>query len=101
MIDSLQVAGDLQMRVYAMISNKPKNLDYYLNAGKVKTDYLNVCSVKVYGDGALGSRGAALRESYSDTENHFGAMITPASEMNALAKRIVKAGYQMNTHGHR
>ncbi len=98
MIDSLQTAGDLQMRVYAMISNKAKNLDHYLTTGKVKTDYLNVRSVKVYGDGALGSRGAALREDYSDKEGHFGAMITPANEMNALAKRIVKAGYQMNTH---
>lgn len=98
LIDSLQTAGDLQMRVYAMISNKPKNLDHYLTTGKLKTDYLNVRSVKVYGDGALGSRGAALREEYSDKEGHFGAMITPADEMNALAKRIVKAGYQMNTH---
>lgn len=98
LIDSLQTAGDLQMRVYAMISNKPKNLDHYLATGKVKTDYLNVRSVKVYGDGALGSRGAALREDYSDKEGHFGAMITPANEMNALAQRIVKAGYQMNTH---
>ena len=52
----------------------------------------------MYGDGALGSRGAALREAYSDKHGHFGAMITPADEMNALAKRIVKAGYQMNTH---
>ena len=98
MIDSLQTAGDLQMRVYAMISNKESNLDHYLTTGKVKTDYLNVRSVKVYGDGALGSRGAALREEYSDKHGHFGAMITPADEMNALAKRIVKAGYQMNTH---
>lgn len=98
LIDSLQTAGDLQMRVYAMISNKPKNLDHYLATGKVKTDYLNVRSVKVYGDGALGSRGAALREDYSDKEGHFGAMITPANEMKALAQRIVKAGYQMNTH---
>ncbi len=98
LIDSLQTAGDLQMRVYAMISNTPKNLDHYLTTGKLKTDYLNVRSVKVYGDGALGSRGAALRQEYSDKEGHFGAMITPADEMNALAKRIVRAGYQMNTH---
>lgn len=98
LIDSLQTAGDLQMRIYAMVSNKAKNLDHYLATGKVKTDYLNVRSVKVYGDGALGSRGAALREEYSDKHGHFGAMITPANKMNALAKRIVKAGYQMNTH---
>lgn len=98
LIDSLQTAGDLKMRVYAMISNNPKNLDHYLTTGKVKTDYLNVRSVKVYGDGALGSRGAALKESYSDKDGHFGAMITPVADIQNLSKRIAAAGYQMNTH---
>ncbi|WP_299216447.1 amidohydrolase family protein [uncultured Dokdonia sp.] len=98
LIDSLQTAGDLKMRVYAMISNKPENLDHYLTSGKVKTDYLNVRSVKVYGDGALGSRGAALKEPYTDKDGHFGAMITPVSEIQNLSKRIAGAGFQMNTH---
>jgi predicted amidohydrolase YtcJ len=81
-----------------MISNNQENLDHYLTTGKVKTDYLNVRSVKVYGDGALGSRGAALKESYSDKDGHFGAMITPVSEIQDLSKRIAEAGFQMNTH---
>jgi predicted amidohydrolase YtcJ len=98
MIDSLQVAGDLKMRVYAMVTNNEENLDHYLTTGKVKTDYLNVRSVKVYGDGALGSRGAVLKESYSDKEGHFGAMVTPVSDIQSLSKRIAEAGYQMNTH---
>ena len=98
LIDSLQKAGELNMRVYAMISNKKENLDYYLPKGKIKTDKLNVQSVKVYGDGALGSRGATLKNSYSDKHNHFGAMVTSPENINILAKRIANSEYQMNTH---
>ncbi|MFD2585980.1 amidohydrolase [Croceitalea marina] len=98
LIDSLQQAGELDIRVYAMISNNKENLDYYLPKGIVKTDKLNVRSVKVYGDGALGSRGAALREPYSDKPGHFGAMITPVDAIESLAKRIAASDYQMNTH---
>ena len=98
LIDSLQQAGALNIRVYAMISNNTENLDYYLDKGIVKTNKLNVRSVKVYGDGALGSRGAVLRKSYSDKPGHFGAMVTPVDEIENLAKRIAASDYQMNTH---
>jgi len=98
LIDSLHQSGELSIRVYAMASNTEKNLDYYLQKGIIKTDRLNVRSIKVYADGALGSRGAALKEEYSDQPGHFGAMITPKEELEALANRIADAGYQMNTH---
>ncbi|WP_228235195.1 amidohydrolase [Allomuricauda sp. M10] len=98
LIDSLQQAGDLSIRVYAMVSNYPENLDYFLAKGIIKTNRLNVRSVKVYGDGALGSRGAALKEPYSDKPGHFGAMVTPVDEIGALAERIAASDYQMNTH---
>ncbi|WP_373072738.1 amidohydrolase [Zeaxanthinibacter enoshimensis] len=97
-IDSLQQAGELRMRVYAMVSNKPENLDHFLEQGILKTDLLNVRSVKVYGDGALGSRGAVLKAPYSDKPGHFGAMVTPVADIRALAKRIAATEYQMNTH---
>ncbi len=80
LIDSLHQTGDLQMRVYAMVANKQENLDYYLPKGNIKTDRLNVQSVKVYADGALGSRGATLKQEYSDKHNHFGAMVTHPDE---------------------
>lgn len=98
LIDSLQQAGELSIRVYAMISNYPENLDYFLEKGIIKTNQLNVRSVKVYGDGALGSRGAALRDHYSDKPGHFGAMVTPVDQIEALAHRIAETDYQMNTH---
>ncbi len=98
LIDSLQQAAYLKIRIYAMISNTPENLEYYLDRGVLKTNKLNVRSVKVYGDGALGSRGAALKQPYSDEAGHYGAMITPAAEMESLARRIAASDYQMNTH---
>ncbi len=98
LIDSLQQSGDLKIRVYAMVANYPENLKYYLSKGIIKTDHLNVRSVKVYADGALGSRGAVLKSSYSDQANHFGAMVTPVNEIEKVAKKIAKSDYQMNTH---
>jgi predicted amidohydrolase YtcJ len=98
LIEKLQQEGEMKLRVYAMVSNSEENLDYFLKKGIIKTDRLNVRSVKIYGDGALGSRGAALRAPYSDKDGHFGAMITNAKKLDSLAERIAKAGYQMNTH---
>jgi predicted amidohydrolase YtcJ len=98
LIDSLQQTGDLKMRVYAMISNNQKNLDYYLNKGIIKTDKLNVRSVKVYADGALGSRGAVLKAEYSDKKGHFGALVNSYEDLQNVAKRIAESNYQMNTH---
>ena len=98
LMDSLQKSGDLKMRIYAMVSVSQENLDYYLGKGIIKTDRLNVRSFKVYGDGALGSRGAAMRKSYSDRDHHFGAMIFNPKRYTEIANQIAKSDYQMNTH---
>ena len=98
LIDSLQQAGELSIRVYAMVSNNKEDVDHYIYNGPVKTERLNVRSIKVYGDGALGSRGAALKEPYSDLPGHFGAMVTPVNEIENLANRLALSEYQMNTH---
>ncbi|MBU2947326.1 amidohydrolase [Zobellia uliginosa] len=98
LIDSLQQTGELSIRVYAMVSNIPEDVDYFIYKGPVKTDRLNVRSIKVYGDGALGSRGAVLKKPYSDKWGHYGAMVTPVDEIEDLARRLAISEYQMNTH---
>ena len=99
LIDSLQKIKKLKMRIYAMVSaDKQSQIDYYINKGKLKTDRLNVRSFKVYGDGALGSRGAAMRSSYSDRDIHFGALIYSPKRYQEIAKQIAASEYQMNTH---
>ncbi len=99
LIDSLQQVGSLKMRIYAMVSgDNQQQIDYYINKGIIKTDRLNVRSFKIYGDGALGSRGAAMRKPYSDRENHFGAFIYPPERYQEIAKQIAASEFQMNTH---
>ena len=98
LIDSLQQVGELKIRVYAMVANSPKNLDYFLNKGIIKTDRLNVRSIKVYGDGALGSRGAAMKKPYSDKHNHYGAILASPEKYLAIAQKIAASDYQMNSH---
>lgn len=98
LIDSLQRMDAMDMRVYAMVSNTKEDVNYYLSRGVQKSDKLNVRSIKVYADGALGSRGAALKAPYTDKPGHYGAMVTPVSEIEALAEKIAASDYQMNTH---
>ncbi|WP_178984559.1 amidohydrolase [Winogradskyella helgolandensis] len=97
-IDSLQNTGDLKMRIYAMVSASEDNLDYFLDQGITKTDRLNVRSFKFYADGALGSRGAMLREPYSDKPGHLGLLVTDLETLSQSAERIANSEFQMNTH---
>ncbi|WP_310991721.1 amidohydrolase [Aequorivita marina] len=98
LIDTLQKQDKFKLRMYAMVSNSPENVDHYLQNGTYKTDRLNVRSFKVYTDGALGSRGAAMRKPYSDKHNHYGAMITTEEDLNILAKKLAASEFQMNSH---
>jgi len=98
LIDSLQKKDLLKMRVYAMISNSEDDVNYFLENGPIKTNSLNVRSVKVYGDGALGSRGATLKEPYSDDKHNYGKLVTSYKDIKDLADKLAKANFQMNTH---
>lgn len=90
--------GDLKMRLYVMLSDQKKNYDYLEKKGKIKTDRLNVRSFKVYGDGALGSRGACLLEPYSDKPGHHGFLLSQPEHFDSVAAWISQRGFQMCTH---
>lgn len=98
LIDSLQQAGDLKIRIYAMMSGTKENVDYYLSKGISKTDRLNIRSFKFFADGALGSRGAMLRAPYSDRPDQLGLMVTDLETLTDAAERIANSEFQMNTH---
>lgn len=97
-IDSLQEIGELKIRVYAMISNTNDNLNYYLTNGIIEKEKLTVRSVKAYLDGALGSRGALLKNPYSDENKSKGLTITTKEELFDLANKLSSKGFQLNTH---
>jgi predicted amidohydrolase YtcJ len=97
-IDELQKKGDLQMRIYAMLSDDTLNYAYYLKAGPYKTDKLNVRSFKFYADGALGSRGACLLQDYTDKKNWKGFLLSDPQHFAKYATLLFEKGFQMNTH---
>lgn len=97
-IDSLQRAGSLKMRVYAMLSDAQRNYEYIFAKGKIKTDRLNVRSFKVYADGALGSRGACLLEPYSDRAGWKGFLLSNPPHFDSVANLLFQQGFQLCTH---
>lgn len=97
-IGDLQAAGDLRMRMYVMLSDAPKNYDYLEKKGIIKTDRLHVRGFKLYGDGALGSRGACLLEPYSDKPGHYGFLLSDPRHFDERAKWIAERNFQMCTH---
>lgn len=98
LIDSLNISGELKMRLYVMVTPTEESLEYFKKRGKIKTDYLNVRSFKVYGDGALGSRGASLLAPYTDDPHNSGFLLQSPEFYDGLAKQIYDLGFQMNTH---
>ena len=99
--ESLAKAGELDLRLDAMISDDAAALAHYFALGPQSALYdgrLWVRSVKLYADGALGSRGAALLEPYSDDPNNTGLLVSAPAHIREVAERALKAGFQVNTH---
>jgi predicted amidohydrolase YtcJ len=98
LIDSLQQSGKLSMRLYAMLSDDPANYNRYLQRGSYQTDKLFVKGFKVYADGALGSRGACLLQSYNDKPGWYGFLLSPESHFDSVAAMLAGTDFQMCTH---
>ena len=92
--------GNLDVRLYSMISSTDPELGRILSAGPSNDplDLYSARSVKVYTDGALGSRGAALLEPYSDRVGHSGLLLTSKEQLRAIFSQSIQAGFQVAIH---
>lgn len=90
----------MPVRVYAMIAATDPKLPLMLDNGIITSpnDFLHIRSVKAYGDGALGSRGAALLAAYSDAPHQHGLLLTQPEDMDSLFSTVLGAGFQLNYH---
>ncbi|MFT5710400.1 MAG: putative amidohydrolase YtcJ [Halioglobus sp.] len=97
---SLQSTHSMPVRVYAMLWMLDPDNDFYLNQGPIidPEHMLDIRSVKLQIDGALGSRGAALFSDYRDSPGHKGLLLLNDEQMERHIGRAMKAGYQVNTH---
>jgi len=93
--------GKLPLRIYVMLdgANAPL-IEEWMKRGPVidRAHRLTVRAVKIFADGALGSRGAALLEPYSDAPNTKGVVTTSEAEIYRLTLRCLQSGFQVATH---
>ncbi len=93
--------GKLTTRIYAMISGVGETFEKLSKNGPVKSyanDMLALRSVKIYADGALGSRGAALLRDYSDDPGNDGLLFNTQQQMTNKVMKAASEGYQVNVH---
>ncbi len=93
--------GKLKTRIYGMIGGAGEAFDELSKTGPVESyadDMLALRSVKLYSDGALGSRGAAMIEPYSDDPGNRGLLFYDQDEMNGFTLKVMEKGYQANIH---
>ncbi|VXC49005.1 amidohydrolase [Massilia sp. 9I] len=91
----------LSARVYAMIGGTGEDFDQLAKNGPLK-DYGDgmyaLRAVKLYSDGALGSRGAALIKPYSDEPHSHGLLFYKSAQMDQMMTKAMRKGYQVNVH---
>jgi predicted amidohydrolase YtcJ len=92
--------GKLPVRVYVMVSDDAEQLAKWFASGPLQHagGRLNVRSIKLYADGALGSRGAAMLAPYNDDPKNSGLLLTNAEHIRDVAERAKKSGFQVCTH---
>ena len=101
MYEDMAKAGELNLRLYVMISDDSAAIQHYFDVGPRSGLYggqLWVRAIKLYADGAMGSRGAALLEPYSDDPNNSGLLLSAPAHIQDVAERALGQGFQVNTH---
>jgi hypothetical protein len=93
--------GKLTARIYAMIGGTGADFDQLSKNGPLNAyghDMYALRAVKLYADGALGSRGAALLAPYTDDPHSHGLLFHSNGEIDAMIAKAMKKGYQVNVH---
>ena len=94
-------AGEFGLRGYIMISDDSAAISHYFARGPQSALYdghLWIRTVKLYADGALGSRGAALLDPYADDPRNSGLLLSAPEHIRDVATRALRAGFQVATH---
>lgn len=95
---ALIAADQLPLRIYAMIGGPGPLWRDYQRRGPEIGDQLTVRAIKLYADGALGSRGAALWQPYTDDPGNTGLLMMSQAEIEKVARDALAHGFQVCTH---
>ena len=98
LIDGMNKSGDLKMRINAMLNPTEENVEGFVKNGPYITDHLTVRSIKIYADGALGSRGALMIDDYSDDPGNKGLQIETLDYYRQICQLAYENNYQVCIH---
>ena len=93
--------GKYDLRNYVMVADGDPALRKYFARGPQNALYdghLWIRSIKIVADGALGSRGAAMLEPYTDDPKNTGLLTTPPERIRSVAIQALRNGFQLNVH---
>ncbi|MEJ7759068.1 MAG: amidohydrolase [Gemmatimonadaceae bacterium] len=93
--------GRFNLRNYVMISDDSADIMHYMRRGPqsgLHDGRLWIRSIKLYSDGALGSRGAALLASYSDDPANTGLLVSAPAHIQRVSTLALRNGFQVNVH---
>ena len=94
-------AGELTLRAYVLVQGDSAGVNWAMAKGPRSALFdgrLWVRSIKLYGDGALGSRGAALLDPYADDAQNNGLLVMPPAWIESVSERGLRSGWQIATH---
>lgn len=99
---TLSENNELNIRLYVMLNGRNDSLlNYYYKNGPeigLYNNHLTIRSIKLYADGALGSRGAWLIDDYEDAEGEYGHVVTPIEILKKVTRDGYNNGFQICTH---
>lgn len=97
-LEELEARGELELRVTCYLYGTATQLASYLARPPKRSGLVRVVGIKLFVDGALGSRGAALFEPYCDCPLNRGLMLASTDELLARARDAHTRGYQVAVH---
>ncbi len=100
-LEEMAKEGKLDLRAYVMIGDDSAAIAHYFERGPQSALYdghLWIRSIKLYADGALGSRGAALLDPYSDDPHNYGLLVSTPEHLQTIAEEALRHGFQVCTH---
>ncbi len=98
LIDAGHRNGSLKIRINAWLGPSKENFTHFVEKGPYRTDHLSVNTIKLFADGALGSRGALMIEPYSDDPGNRGLQVTPMDILEKNARRAYEHHFAVATH---
>jgi len=98
LLQKMYAQQHLSIGITALLSSDKTTLAKYIDQGPVRKGRLEISGIKIYADGALGSRGACLLQPYSDDMHNHGLLLTDPNDILNIGKKALAHGWQVCTH---